>query len=131
MQRRKILDRVVFIVKMIGKRGASYRGTGSSEAVSTLCDEKVDHGTFLKTVLLAKYDNILKYHSENVIKKCLQNKPDKHKYNCANRNTFISKTTVNSMSQTLFGNPKGSVELGNPNTCAETISNYILFRLKK
>ena len=24
------------------------------------------------------------------------------------------------MSQTLFGNPKGPVELGNPNTCAET-----------
>ena len=57
MQRRQIFDRVVFIVKMIGKRGTSCRGTGSSEAVSTLCDEKVDHGTFLKTVLLAKYDN--------------------------------------------------------------------------
>ena len=121
MQRRKILDRVVSIVKMIGKRGETYRGTGSSEAVSTLCDEKVDHETFLETVLLlAKYDNILKCHLGNVIKKYLQNKPDKHRHNRANRNTFISKTTVNSMSQTLFGNPKGSVELGNPNTCAET-----------
>ena len=36
MQRRQILDRVVSIVKMIGKREKSYRGTGSSEAVSTL-----------------------------------------------------------------------------------------------
>ena len=64
---------------MIGKRGTSYRGTGSSEAVSTLCDEKVDYETFLETVLLpAKYYNILKCHLENVIKKCLQNKPDKH-----------------------------------------------------
>ena len=98
MQRRQILDRVVFIVKMIGKRGTSYRGTGNSEAVFTLCDEKVDHGTFLGTVLLlAKYDNILKCHLENVIKKCLQNKPDKHKHNRANRNIFISKTTVNSI----------------------------------
>ena len=44
-----------------------------------------------------KYDNILKCHFENVIKKCLQNKPDKHKHNRANRNTFISKTTVNSI----------------------------------
>ena len=34
---------------------------------------------------------------ENVIKKCLQNKYDKHKHNRANRNTFISKTTVNSI----------------------------------
>ena len=38
-----------------------------------------------------------------------------------------------SLSQTLFGNPKGPVELGNPNTCAETklCLNFILFRLKK
>ena len=94
MQRRPIPDRVVSILKMIKKRGTSYRGTGSSEAVSTLCDKKVDRGTFSETVLLlAKYYNILKCHFENVIKKCLQNKPDKHK----NRNTFISKTTVNSI----------------------------------
>ena len=31
------------------------------------------------------------------------------------------------MSQTLFGNPKGPVELGNPNTCAETKLCLILF----
>ena len=37
------------------------------------------------------------------------------------------------LSQTLFGNPKGPVELGYPNTCAETklCLNFILFRLKK
>ena len=76
----------------------SCRGTGSSEAVSTLCDEKVDHETFLEIVLLlAKYDYILKCHLENVIKKCLQNKPHKRKHNRANRNTFISKTTANSI----------------------------------
>ena len=35
--------------------------------------------------------------------------------------------------QTLFGNLKGPVELGNPNTCAETnlCLNSILFQLKK
>ena len=89
-------------MKTIGKRGTSYRGTGSSEAVSTLCDEKVDHKTFLEIVIfLAKYDNILKCHLENVIKKCLQNKPDKHKHNRANRNTFISKTTFNSIIATI------------------------------
>ena len=39
--------------------GTSYRGPGSLEAVSTLCDEKVDHETFLESaLLLAKYDNI-------------------------------------------------------------------------
>ena len=78
MQRKQILDRIVSIMKMVGKRGTSYRGTGSSEAVSALCDEKVNHGTFLETVLfLEKYDNILKCHLENVIKKCSQNKSDK------------------------------------------------------
>ena len=37
------------------------------------------------------------------------------------------------LSQTLFGNPKGPVQLGNPNTCAETklCLNFILFRLEK
>ena len=59
MQRRQILDRVVSILKMIGKWKTSHRGIGSSEAVFTLCDKKVDQGTFLETVLLAKYDNIL------------------------------------------------------------------------
>ena len=97
MQRRQILDRVVSIVKMIEKQETNYRGTGSSEAVFTLCDEKVDHGTYLGTALLAKYDNILlvKCPLKNVIKKCLQNNPDKHKHNRVDRNTFISKTIIN------------------------------------
>ena len=73
MQRRQILDRVVSIVKMIGKWETIYRGTGSSETVSTLYDEKVDHGRFLEIVLLlTKYDDILKCHwkmlSKNVCK---------------------------------------------------------------
>ena len=73
-------------------------GKRSLEAVSTLCDQKVNHGAFLETVLLlAKYVNILKCHLKNFIKKCLQNKLDKQRYNRANKNTFISKTTVNSI----------------------------------
>ena len=46
---------------------------------------------------------------------------------------FNSTSELWSVSQTLFGNPKGPVELGNPNTCAETklCLNFILFRLKK
>ena len=50
----------------------------------------------------------------------------------AGKNRFCQKKT-HLLSQTLFGNPKGAVELGNPNTCAETklCLNFILFRLKK
>ena len=41
----------------------SYRGTGGAEKVSSLCDEEVDHGTFLETVLLlTKYDNVMQDH---------------------------------------------------------------------
>ena len=90
MQRRQILDRLVSIVKMIGKREMSYRETGSSEEVHTLINEKINHGTFLKTVfLLVKYDNVLKCHLDNITKKSLQKKTGKH--NRVNRNTFISK----------------------------------------
>ena len=44
--------------------------------VSTLCDKKVDHETFLETVLLfAKYDNILKYHLEMLLKNICKTNP--------------------------------------------------------
>ena len=57
MQRRQILDRVV-PCKNDWKRGTSYRGTGSLEAVSTLCDEKVYQGTFItKRDVLSRISN--------------------------------------------------------------------------
>ena len=69
MPRKPIPDRAVPILKMIEKWGTSYRGTGNSEVVSTFCDKKVDHRTFLETVLLlAKYDYTLVGHLENVMK---------------------------------------------------------------
>ena len=38
-----------------------------------------------------------------------------------NRSKIIElRNSRYTLSQTLFGNPKGPVELGNPNTCAET-----------
>ena len=44
--------------------------------MSTLCAEKVDHGTFLEIVLLlAKYDNILKCHLENLLKNVCKTNP--------------------------------------------------------
>ena len=51
-------------------------------------------------------------------------------YDCCKLLSFM---TIGIVLQTLFGNPKRPVELGNPNTCAETklCLNFILFRLKK
>ena len=98
IQRRLILDRVVSIVKMIGKRGTSYRGRADSEAVSTLPDESKDHGLFLECVLLvAKYDSILKNHLDDIVSKSVANTVKKGEHNRANRFTFISKTTVNAI----------------------------------
>ncbi len=54
-----MLERVVDVVKVIGKRGLSYRGS-QSEAAYTLEDISVDHGNFLELILLiSKYDNCL------------------------------------------------------------------------
>ena len=56
----------------------------------------------------------------------------KEKPQCVICNKILASESM-LLSQTLFGNPKGPVELGNPNTCAETklCLNFILFRLKK
>ena len=50
------------------------------------------------------------------------------KITCEIELTHGSKSIENIwLSQTLFGNPKKPVELGNPNTCAETKLCLILF----
>ena len=53
--------------------------------------------------------------------------------NLANHHNSANKSIINHCVTDLFGNPKGPVELGNPNTCAETklCLNFILFPLKK
>ncbi|XP_065642999.1 uncharacterized protein LOC136074593 [Hydra vulgaris] len=95
LHRRLIVARVVSIVKVIGKRGMPYRGKAGCKAVNVLANNKVDHGTFLEIVILCvKYDEILKAHLKEIIDKgMLNDKQDKR--NRANRNTFISKSTVN------------------------------------
>ncbi|XP_065672781.1 uncharacterized protein LOC136090307 [Hydra vulgaris] len=72
-----------------------YRGKAGCEGVNVLANNRVDHGTFLEIVILvAKYNEILKAHLKEIIDKgMLNDKQDKR--NRANRNTFISKSTVN------------------------------------
>lgn len=65
---REIVTRVIEAVKLIGKRGFSYRGN-QFEAAYTLDNPFVDHGNFLEIILfLAKYDFQMKDHLETVIK---------------------------------------------------------------
>ena len=100
MQRRPILDRVVSILKMIENRERAIGEQGIRKRCLLYVIKKLITEHFWRLyffLLIIKSDNILKCHLENTIKKCLQNKPDKHKHNCANRNTFISKSAVNSI----------------------------------
>ncbi|KAK0148975.1 Zinc finger MYM-type protein 1 [Merluccius polli] len=93
-KRRQVLERVVDIVKLIGKRGLSYRGT-QFEAAYTLDDMSIDHGTFLELViLLGKYDVCMKEH----LSECIEKSTRMHETHCKGRGsavTFLSKTTVN------------------------------------
>ena len=96
---RQVMERVIDIVKLIGKRGLSYRGS-KTEAASSLEDYLLDHGNFLELVkLLSKYDPLLQRHLDKVIKKSKQNstKGKKGKKGRGSKLTFLSKTTVNSV----------------------------------
>lgn len=69
IQNRQILNRIIDVVKLIGKGGLSYRGK-SNEAAYTLKDENLDHGNFLEIItLLGKYHSTIKTHIDNAIKK--------------------------------------------------------------
>ena len=98
-QRRQVMEQLVEIVKVIGKRGLSFRGGGISEAAYSLDDATMDHGTFLELVmLLSKFDPCLQKH----VHECIESSKKLHGSGSTVRGrgslvTFLSKTTVNSM----------------------------------
>lgn len=108
-EKRQVLTRIIDIIKMIGKRGLSYRGTSSNEAAYTLSDHTIDHGTFLEMViLLSKYDPILKLHIDSSIEKSklCRNAGSKQR-GCTL--TFLSKTTVGYILDTCSSMIKSSI----------------------
>ncbi|CAH2248014.1 Hypothetical predicted protein [Pelobates cultripes] len=90
-----ILERIIETIKLIGKRGLSYRAT----AEAALDNEKLDHGNFLEILLLlSKFDPLLKNHLDTVIKKSKK----QHQSATSSKGrggfvTLISKTTVNNI----------------------------------
>ena len=71
-KKRQVLERVVDVVKVIGKRGLSYR-QDHNEAAYTLDIDSLDHGNFLELIiLLGKYYVCLKEHLTSVIEKSKQ-----------------------------------------------------------
>jgi len=69
-KKRAVLDRIIETIKMIGKRGLSYRGAKNAEAAYTLDDGTIDHGNFLEVlILISKFDLLLKDHIDNAVLK--------------------------------------------------------------
>lgn len=95
-KRCQVLERVVEVVKVIGKRGLSYRSE-HNEAAYLLDNNSLDLGNFLELIiLLGKYDVCLKEHLNNIIEKSKQI----HASGTQGRGalvTLLSKTTVNSV----------------------------------
>ncbi|XP_031337426.1 uncharacterized protein LOC116166562 [Photinus pyralis] len=92
---RQILHRIIEAIKVIGKRGLSYRGS-DNEAAYSLLDDSIDHGNFLEMILLiSKLDVLLRNHIEKVAKesKAIHSQPGRTRGR-GNMVTFLSKTTI-------------------------------------
>jgi len=70
---RQILERIIEVIKILGKRGLSVRAK-RNEAAYFLRDPALDHGTFLEMImLLSKYDAVLNEHLNTIISKSENN----------------------------------------------------------
>lgn len=71
---RAVLDRIIEVIKVIGKRGLSIRGK-NNEAAYLLNDPILDHGNFLEMIiLLSRYDAVLNEHLNKIVntsEKCI------------------------------------------------------------
>lgn len=94
---RQVLDRIIEVCKVIGKRGLSVRGK-RNEAAYFLKDPTLDHGTFLEMIILiSKYDAVLNEHINNII-----NKSEKmHLQGSKGRGNFVSLLSHYSISNVI------------------------------
>lgn len=89
-KRRAVFERIINVVKLIGRRGLSYRG--KYEGINHLSDNTLNHGNFLDILmLLEKYDATLSSHIQTIIKKSKKTTLSGRSQNL----TLISKTTIN------------------------------------
>ncbi|XP_034062116.1 uncharacterized protein LOC117539872 [Gymnodraco acuticeps] len=100
-RKRQVLERIIDVLKLIGQRGLSYRGT-QAEALYTLDDDTIDHGNFLEMiVLLGKYDVCLKEHLTLCIEKSKQIHQSGLRQGRGSLVTLLSKTTINYIITTI------------------------------
>lgn len=91
----QILQRVIDIIKLIGKRGLSHRAHRNESALS-LNNPILDHGNFLDILLLLKkYDIVLNEHVDLLTNKAQRKENSGNSKGKVSKVTFISKTTVN------------------------------------
>jgi hypothetical protein len=100
-KKRRVLEVIIDIIKLIGKRGLSYRGK-KYEAAYTLADPTLDHGNFLELIMLvSKYDVHLKEHLNEVIEKSKNIREKGQQRRSGSFVSLLSKTTVNSILQII------------------------------
>jgi len=93
---RQVLDRIINVIKLIGKCGLSIRGK-RNEAAYLLNNESVDHGNFLELIiLLSKYDVVLNEHLNSVIKKS-EKQHNRNSKGRGNLVTFLSHYTTDNI----------------------------------
>ena len=65
--RRSVLNRVIDVIKLIGRQGLAFRGK-RNEALHNIFDDSLNHGNFLEIIkLISKYDSILETHVAKVV----------------------------------------------------------------
>lgn len=105
--RRIIFERVVDVIKVIRKRGISFRG--EFEAAKHLVDPNVSRGNFLDVLLLvAEYVVPLNNHIQSVISKSKRTQTAGRGQHI----TLISKTTVNYIITSICRLIKNYINLG-------------------
>lgn len=92
------MERVIDVVKVIGKCGLSYRGH-RHEAAYNLENMAVNHGKFLELILLlSKYDVCLQEHVSDCIEKSKKQMGSKGRGSLV---TMMSKTTANKVTEVI------------------------------
>lgn len=92
------MERVINVVKVIGKCGLSYRGH-IQETAYTLENIASNHGNFLELILLlSKYDVCLQEHVSDCIEKSKKQMGSKGRGSLV---TMMSKTTVNKVIEVI------------------------------
>ena len=107
-KKRQVMERIIDVIKVIGKCGLSYRGH-KAEAAYTLEDTAVNHGNFLELlILLSRYDLCLQQH----ISSCIEQSKKHHDTGAKGRGslvTLLSKDMVEKVVDALSQVIKGTI----------------------